>query len=83
MQSRINNPATLFPEAMQPLQALNSVLEKSGLSPTIQGLVHLRISQVNGCSVCVDLGWRQLKRAGGNGRAHFRCICVARHPVFH
>jgi AhpD family alkylhydroperoxidase len=27
-------------------------------------LVHLRVSQVNGCSVCVDMGWRQLQRAG-------------------
>jgi len=64
MQSRIKNPAGLFPDAMQALMALNSAVEKSGLSPTISGLVHMRVSQVNGCSVCVDLGWRQLKRAG-------------------
>lgn len=61
MQSRLNNPAMLLPDAMQALLALISAVEKSGLSPTILGLVHLRVSQVNGCSVCVDLGWRQLK----------------------
>jgi AhpD family alkylhydroperoxidase len=63
MQSRIKNPAMLFPDAMQAMLALNAVVEKSGLAPTISGLVHLRISQINGCSVCVDIGWRQLKKA--------------------
>jgi AhpD family alkylhydroperoxidase len=64
MQSRIKNPAMLLPDAMQALLALNPALEKSGLSATIRGLVHLRVSQVNGCSVCVDMGWRQLKKDG-------------------
>lgn len=64
MQSRIKNPAMLLPDAMQALLALNSAVEKSGLSPTILGLVHLRVSQVNGCSVCVDMGWRQLRKIG-------------------
>ena len=63
MQSRITNPVGLFPDAMQAMLALSSAVEKSGLSSTIRGLIHLRISQVNGCSVCVDLGWRQLKKA--------------------
>jgi AhpD family alkylhydroperoxidase len=62
MQSRIKNPAMLLPDAMQALLALNPALEKSGLSATIRGLVHLRVSQINGCSVCVDMGWRQLKK---------------------
>jgi AhpD family alkylhydroperoxidase len=63
MQSRITNPVGLFPDAMQAMLALSSAVEKSSLSSTIRGLIHLRISQVNGCSVCVDLGWRQLKNA--------------------
>ncbi len=74
MQSRIKNPAGLFPDAMQALMALHAAVEKSGLSPTISGLVHMRVSQVNGCSVCVDLGWRQLKRAGEKDE---RIFCVS------
>lgn len=64
MQSRMPNAAILLPDAMQALQALSSAIEKSGLSPTIRGLVHMRVSQVNGCSVCVDMGWRLMKRSG-------------------
>ncbi|MFP5208703.1 MAG: carboxymuconolactone decarboxylase family protein [Acidobacteriota bacterium] len=64
MQSRIKNPAMQLPDAMQAALALSSAVEKSGLSATILGLVHLRASQVNGCSVCVDMGWRKLKGAG-------------------
>jgi AhpD family alkylhydroperoxidase len=82
MQSRIKNPAMLLPDAMPPMQALNSVLEKSGLSPTILGLVHLRVSQVNGCSVCVDLGWRQLRRIGETDERIFTVSAWRDTPYF-
>jgi AhpD family alkylhydroperoxidase len=82
MQSRIKNPAMLLPDAMQALMALNSALEKSGLSPTILGLVHLRASQVNGCSVCVDMGWRQLKRSGESDERLFAVSAWRDAPYF-
>jgi AhpD family alkylhydroperoxidase len=55
LKARINNPAMLFPEAMQHLQALSKVSEQSGVPAKTLALVHLRASQINGCSVCVDL----------------------------
>jgi AhpD family alkylhydroperoxidase len=82
MQSRIQNPAGLLPDAMQALLALSSAVEKSGLSPTILGLVHLRVSQVNGCSVCVDLGWRQLKRASETDERLFAVAAWRDAPYF-
>jgi AhpD family alkylhydroperoxidase len=82
MQSRIKNPAMLLPDAVQALQALNGALEKSGFSPTILGLVHLRVSQVNGCSVCVDLGWRQLKRSGESDERLFAVSAWRDAPYF-
>jgi AhpD family alkylhydroperoxidase len=82
MQSRMTNPAMLLPDAMQPLLALNAVLEKSDLSATLRGLVHLRISQVNGCSVCVDMGWRQLKRAGETDERLFAVSAWRDAPYF-
>lgn len=74
MEPRIKNPAVLLPEAMQSMLALGASVAKSGLSPTILGLVHLRVSQVNGCSVCIDMGWRQLKKAGEKDE---RIFCVS------
>jgi AhpD family alkylhydroperoxidase len=82
MQSRIKNPAMLLPEAMQALLALSSALEKSDLSATIRGLVHLRVSQVNGCSVCVDMGWRQLKSAGEKDERLFTVSAWRDTPYF-
>ena len=82
MQSRLKNPAMLHPDAMQALLALISAVEKSGLSSTIRGLVHQRVSQVNGCSVCVDLGWRQLKKAGETDERLFAISAWRDAPYF-
>jgi AhpD family alkylhydroperoxidase len=82
LQSRLKNPAGLFPDAMQALLALSSAVEKSGLSPTILGLVHLRVSQVNGCSVCVDLGWRQLRKANETDERLFAVSAWRDAPYF-
>ncbi len=63
MQARMKNSAMIVPEAVQPIQALWKVAESVVPARTL-GLVHLRASQINGCSVCVDSGARQLKKAG-------------------
>lgn len=82
MQSRLKNPAILLPDATQALLALNAAIEKSGLSSTILGLVHLRVSQVNGCSVCVDLGWRLLKKADETDERLFAISAWRDTPYF-
>jgi AhpD family alkylhydroperoxidase len=82
MQSRLKNPAMLLPDATQALLALNAAVEKSGLSSTILGLVHLRVSQVNACSVCVDLGWRQLKKADETDERLFAISAWRDTPYF-
>jgi len=46
----------IVPDAMQALLALNTAMEKGDVPKITMGLVHLRASQVNGCSVCVDMG---------------------------
>jgi alkylhydroperoxidase family enzyme len=58
MQERMKNPAMLVPGAMQHIQALAKSVEHSGVPERTLGLVHLRVSQINGCSVCVDLTLR-------------------------
>ena len=64
MQARMKNPALVIPEAMQALQALSKAVQKSGVSAKTLELVHLRASQINGCSVCLDMHSRMLKRLG-------------------
>ena len=62
MQARIKNPAMVIPGAVELLQSLAKTSEQGGVPKKTLDLVHLRASQINGCSVCVDLSFR-LKQA--------------------
>lgn len=64
MQPRMKNPAMIIPEAGQAIGALLTALRKEGLPEATGNLVHLRASQVNGCSACVDGGARAAEKAG-------------------
>ena len=58
MQARMKQPVFIIPGAMEHLQALGKAIEQSGVPKKTLDLVHLRASQINGCSVCVDLNFR-------------------------
>jgi AhpD family alkylhydroperoxidase len=58
------NPAMLHPEAMHALLALHKVIESTGFPAKTLGLVHLRASQINGCSVCVAMHTTTSPRLG-------------------
>jgi AhpD family alkylhydroperoxidase len=64
MKSRMKNPALIIPSALQALQALKLSTEDKGVPPATLGLVELRASQINGCSVCLDMHARHLRKAG-------------------
>jgi AhpD family alkylhydroperoxidase len=64
IEPRIANPALSVPGAMPALIALSASAQQAGVPATTLHLVHLRASQINGCSVCVDLHARDLKQAG-------------------
>jgi alkylhydroperoxidase family enzyme len=55
MQARMNSPVMVIPEAMKALHALSASVEKAGVPKSTLGLVELRASQINGCSVCLDM----------------------------
>ena len=64
MQSRMQNPAVVLPDAMQPIQQIFKAAHSGGVDGEILELVHLRVSQINGCSACVDAGMRTARKAG-------------------
>ncbi|WP_200886662.1 carboxymuconolactone decarboxylase family protein [Phaeacidiphilus oryzae] len=64
LQPRVKNPVSHFPEATGHIQAIMKSLYASGVPQETMELVHLRASQINGCSVCVDGGARSARRAG-------------------
>jgi AhpD family alkylhydroperoxidase len=60
----MKNPAALLPEAMGAIQQLNLAIRQGGIDPSTLALVHLRASQINGCSACVQAGAAQARKAG-------------------
>jgi AhpD family alkylhydroperoxidase len=71
MHARIDNPALTVPGALQALQALGNAVRQSDLPDTTLYLVELRASQINGCSICIDMHSHELELAGEpNHRIH-------------
>ncbi len=64
MQPRMKNPAMTVPGAMEALQKLGAAARNAGVPATTLYLIEVRASQINGCSVCLDLHTRELKAAG-------------------
>jgi AhpD family alkylhydroperoxidase len=64
MPARMKNPAMVLPDAMQAVQSLYKAMSQGGVPEATLELVHLRASQINGCSPCVDAGARSAKKAG-------------------
>lgn len=82
MQARMTNPALILPDAMQPLQMLSKATHKAGLPKRTIDLVHLRASQINGCSVCVDMHSRDLRKSGETDERLFAVAAWRDAPYF-
>lgn len=64
MQARMSNPVMTVPDAGSAIQALWGCVQQSGLDPRTLILVHLRASQINGCTVCIDNAHRSADHVG-------------------
>jgi AhpD family alkylhydroperoxidase len=64
MRPRIENPALIVPGALAAFQKLGAAVRRAGVPDTTLALVEVRASQINGCSVCLDMHSRELKAAG-------------------
>ena len=61
---RMNNPALTVSGAMEALQSLGAAARSAGVPETTLYLIEVRASQINGCSVCLDMHSRELRAAG-------------------
>ncbi|HEV8065345.1 MAG TPA: carboxymuconolactone decarboxylase family protein, partial [Acidimicrobiales bacterium] len=57
-------PAIIVPGALEGLQGLGAAIGGTGVPETTLALIEARASQINGCSVCLDMHTRQLKALG-------------------
>ncbi len=50
--------------AYHAMLGIEHYLEQSGLEESLQNLIKLRVSQINGCAYCIDMHWKDLRAAG-------------------
>jgi AhpD family alkylhydroperoxidase len=82
VQARMKNPAMIIPDAMQAIQALTAATGQGGVPQHTLDLVHLRASQINGCSFCCDSGSRHAKAAGETDERLFSVAAWREAPYF-
>ena len=82
MQARMKHPVFVLPEAMKAMHALSKAAETEGLPDVTHKLVHLRASQINGCSVCVDMHARELRQLGQSDERIFAVSAWRETPWF-
>ena len=82
MQPRMIHPAIVLPDAMKALLQLGKVPASAGVPARTLALVHLRASQINGCSVCVGMHARELKHEGSDDDRLFTVAAWREAPYF-
>jgi AhpD family alkylhydroperoxidase len=71
--ARISSFFQAAPANLQAMVALSASVKKSSLGVRLVELVNLRVSQINGCGVCIDMHWRDLIKQGAEPR-HLNAI---------
>jgi AhpD family alkylhydroperoxidase len=82
MQERMKNPVLVLPDALKALHALDAATSPEGLPLVTRKLVLLRVSQINGCSVCVYMHSQELKQAGESDKRIFSVAAWREAPYF-
>ena len=74
MEARMTHPVFAVPAALKALTAYSRAGEGLGVSAETIEMVNLRASQINGCSVCVQLHSNSLRKEGTSDE---RIVAVA------
>ena len=65
----------------QAMIALSGSAKESALGPRLVELVNLRVSQINGCGLCIDMHWRDLIKQEMDPR-HLNAVAGWREAPF-
>lgn len=79
-QPRISVPAEA-PDAYRALIAFSRTVDEQ-VDPILGGLIKLRASQLNGCSLCVDMHTRESLKGGEDERRLFAVTAWHESPFF-
>ena len=79
--ARMTNPAFAVDGAMDALNAVAKAVSRARV-PISRELVHLRASQINGCSVCVDMHAKAARKSGESEERVFAVAAWRDTPYF-
>jgi AhpD family alkylhydroperoxidase len=80
MEARMKSPGN--PQVITAIQQLNEAIYAGGVSPLVLELVHLRASQINGCSPCVFAGVQSAKKHGETEERLHNVVTWRETPFF-
>jgi AhpD family alkylhydroperoxidase len=78
----MKNPLIANPDALEALLAVDRATESADLSFAVRKLVQLRASQINGCSLCVDMHSNELEKANEKDERIFMVAAWREAPYF-
>ena len=78
----MKNPALLVPGSGEATLEMWKGALKSSVPRATINLVHLRASQINGCSYCVDIGCKHSREAGETDERLFAVAAWREAPYF-
>ncbi|MHB1583407.1 MAG: carboxymuconolactone decarboxylase family protein [Acidimicrobiales bacterium] len=79
---RIADLPALVPAPFQAIGAFYASIDREAVPPAILELVHLRASQINGCSFCVRAGSTSARASGENDDRLFTVAAWREAPYF-
>ena len=80
MEPRLTGAAN--PDVIGAIQQLNKAIHAAGVNPLLLELVHLRASQINGCSPCVFAGVTAAKQRGESDERLHNLVAWRETPFF-
>lgn len=80
MEARMKSSGN--PEVITAIQQLNKAIYAGGVNPLVLELVHLRASQINGCSPCVFAGVQSAKKHGETDERLHNVVTWRETPFF-
>jgi AhpD family alkylhydroperoxidase len=78
----MKSPALSLPGAFEAMQAIHKSIEKADVPRTTLELTNVRASQINGCSLCVDMHSRALRKLGEKAERIYTVSAWREAPYF-
>lgn len=82
MEPRMKNPVLDLPGAHEAILSIHKSVAACGVPRTTLEFISMRASQINGCSVCVDMHWRALRKLGEKDERIFALAAWRESPYY-